>query len=145
MIESKKQPKGPKTRNSGFNTINERPLWNRFERPPNDLGVVGHHSSNKMFVNLWKRESKLLTYIIWKLVTTLSKTQWKRRNILNTFFPKRLLNAYIFRTVGDRSFLSNFNPPLITPTALKDDLSIEVFIKTIAPIRCTYINFERWY
>jgi len=45
------------------------------------------------------------------------------------------LIAFIFKTAGDRSFLSNFDPPLRTPTALEDDVMFEVFINIIAPMR----------
>ena len=51
--------------------------------------------------------------------------------------------TYIFKTAGDKSFLSDFNPLLLTPTAVKDDLLIEVLIITIAPIRCLLICERR--
>ena len=51
----------------------------------------------------------------------------------------RHLIAYIFWTAGDRSISLIFNPLLQTPTALKDDQLIDVFINIIAPIRCLLI------
>ena len=40
-------------------------------------------------------------------------------------------------------FLSNFNTPLQTPTALEDDILTEVYINIIAPIRCLLVGKRR--
>ena len=73
-------------------------------------------------------------------VTPLRKKWIKLQNIFEHFIPH--LNASIFWTAGDRSFLSIFNPPLRAPTALKDNLSIEMYINITAFIRCLICEWQ---